>query len=301
MDVDDSDDRVDESGGSRRLWMYLPVIVFFGIICFAAFHAFIVLIWLYGGLDLWLTVVCTPALAAVLFRLPGHTLDAWSDPRALKPRSVLLIGLYCVLVVALWIHIYTGFGGIERITEPIVFLAVGYLSFFLAAYALRFLERLAIRPAIRLVNELAQFRPAVRRLLGLAVIFSLFDLGYAAIFRMISLHSADAFTPQLKSFGDALYLSTSSMTVFGSIDIAPKSGLSRTVASVAMINGLLLFTALLAFVVATSNDLVAKARDVSQTPDIPAQHEGDPIPLDNRNVNSDQAVLSGRTPSKASP
>jgi hypothetical protein len=245
----------------RRVWAGLALLMTLPL-AFFEFHAFIFLVWFYGREDLWLSVWATPVLGLLLFpRLavlirPWLFLGRYGNPLLDPPplRLILEVMAWWVVTIGLWLHLYRKFDFSNELRSAPVWavLLAGYGGYFATVAALPFLARFLFQPVRRLFYELASYRIAVRRISAVAIAFGVLDLLFAISYRVIAINDPNSFQSEIGSLGDSLYLSTATLTVFDSVEIAPHDGVSRTFVSIELAMGVFIFAALLSFVISAS-------------------------------------------------
>jgi hypothetical protein len=258
---------------SVRLLIFIVLLLF--PVSFFGFHAFIFLVWYYGHSDAIITAVWAPVFVLVFAKrnvrfLPEEVFRALLKPSSssnddrevpwplsikhrsiLHPSSIVEVVAWWIVIAAIYWHLSSRFGFPESLKpHTLAIILVGYSAYFLAIVLAVPVAYVIASPVRRLVRELAIFKDAMRRIATVGIVLVVLDLVYTTLYRLMALYNPSAFSPQLKNFGDALYLSTSTITIFGGTEISPSSGTARVLLSTETVAGVFLIAALLAFVIA---------------------------------------------------
>jgi len=115
-------------------------------------------------------------------------------------------------------------------------------------------------PLERFFEELTLFRRAISRVGSFSFLFVAFVVVFAFAYRILAFSDESAFVPQVLTMADSIYLSVSTATVVGDIQIQPLSGAARLVVAFETLGGALLIFALLALVISLPLQVVKPPR-----------------------------------------
>ncbi|KKL99282.1 hypothetical protein LCGC14_1815960 [marine sediment metagenome] len=128
----------------------------------------------------------------------------------------------------------------------------GYLAFFVGSLLGMGIILSITRGLHGVWRELAATRILRLRLVSTLLAYLTVTLLFAAVYRLLSLHTSAAFSAPLNSAVDAIYFSTVPITTLGYGDISPRSSLAKVFTAVEALAGIFLLAVLIGLVINVS-------------------------------------------------